>query len=312
MLNYSPMSVKIKNTLRILLCLILVSCPALGESAESAGTADAAVSYDTLFADMIEAYDSLQRIDADVKAMNDQVAGAVAEHWKKVYLNPDYHLYLFGKDDPSLLPIRGRHAFVVLGYQLRNGEMTEELKGRCDAAAAAARAFPESLLVCTGGATGGNNPENHTEAGMMKDYLVQEHGIAPERIFTDELAMTTAENAVNTFVILREQGIETMTVVTSSYHQRWGQVLYNAMAARYRFELGYPVELIGNYCFDMASADLYHARTALSQLRTILNLPTEELWTPEESRDNDPVPAGVADNGKVINTEKDGKKDVSE
>ena len=158
--------------------------------------------------------------------------------------------------------------------------MTDELRGRCDAAAAAARAFPESVLVCTGGATGGNNPDGHTEAGRMKDYLVQEHGIAPERVFTDEQALTTAENAVNTFAILRQQGIRAITLVTSSYHQRWGQVLYNAMAARYRFELDYPVELIGNYCFDVPSADPYYARTALSQLKTILKLTREELTAP--------------------------------
>ena len=86
---------------------------------------------------------------------------------------------------------------MVLGYELLNGGMTDELKGRCDAAAAAAKTFPASLLVCSGGATGQNNPQRHTEAGLMKDYLVDECGIAAERVFTDERALTTAENIIS-------------------------------------------------------------------------------------------------------------------
>ena len=107
----------------------------------------------------------------------------------------------------------------------------------------------------------------------MKKYLVNQCGIAEERIFTDKKAMTTAENAVNTLAILRKQGVETMTIVTSSYHQRWGQVLYNAMAARYRQVYGYSVEIIGNYCYDIAPSNpmfLADASIALSQLKKIL------------------------------------------
>ena len=44
-------------------------------------------------------------------------------------------------------------------------------------AAIAARVFPDSILVCSGGATGDNNPERHTEAGLMKQYLAGTCGI---------------------------------------------------------------------------------------------------------------------------------------
>ena len=67
-------------------------------------------------------------------------------------------------------------------YLLPDGEMTEELVGRCKAAAAAAKAFPDSIIVCTGGATGANNPDGHTEAGLMKEYLVKRCGISRKRI----------------------------------------------------------------------------------------------------------------------------------
>ena len=81
-----------------------------------------------------------EKIRADAAAINDGVAAAIAEHWEKVWLDPDYRLFLYGTDDPSALPVTGKHAFVVLGFRLQNGEMTDELKGRCDAAAAAALA----------------------------------------------------------------------------------------------------------------------------------------------------------------------------
>ena len=221
------------------------------------------------------------------------VARAIADHWRQVYLDPAYSLCCHGDGPlaPELaevnIPDDGSHAFVVLGYELLDGEMTEELKGRCEAAAAAARSFPKTILVCSGGATGPNNPEQHTEAGLMKQYLVEECGISADRIFTDERAMTTAENAVNTFAILKEQGVASMTIVTSSYHQRWGQVLYNALAALYEQQYGYRARLIGNYCFEIEpSVDMFRQddRIAISQLRGILGLSKTRMTPPEGKR----------------------------
>lgn len=240
-----------------------------------AALAGEAVTVSTLLNDLLSAYDSARKVETDVAALDDDVAQAVAEHWRRVYLDPDYRLYVYGQDDPAELPVSGAHAFVVLGYELLNGEMTEELMGRCDAAAAAAEAFPDSIIVCSGGATGPNNPEKHTEAGLMKDYLAA-RGIAPERVFTDEKAMSTSENAINTLAILRGQGIETMTLVTSTYHQRWGQVLYNALAAQYRRDYGYSAEIVGNFCFDIAPSNplfAMDAQIALMQLGRILQIP---------------------------------------
>lgn len=206
------------------------------------------------------------------------IALSVAAHWEKVYLRP-YELILAGKEGAVeqlwQAGVRNsrRHAFVVLGYALRAGEMTDELKGRCRAAAAAAQAFPETILVCSGGATGGNNPKKHTEAGMMREYLITQFGIAPERIFIDEQAMTTAENAVYTFRILKEQQAESLTLVTSDYHQRWGQVVYNLMAAIYGQEYGYCPEIVGNFCYETTGKrGQGEARSAAAQVKSMLGL----------------------------------------
>ena len=216
----------------------------------------------------------LRKIDEDLAETDDPVLTAVAERWKEVYLDPSFRLYFDSTDDPSLLavPDPSKHAFVVLGFCLKDGGMEPELCRRCDAAAAAARAFPDSLLVCTGGPTGGNNPHRHTEAGLMRLYLMFARGIPSCRIDLDEEAMTTVENAVNVFRILRDRGIETITLVTSGYHMRWALMIFYAVAEQSRQD-GYSVEIIGNWCCDVPPAagyDLMNVSIAVSQLRSVL------------------------------------------
>lgn len=252
--------------------------------------------------------EDLVNIEADLELIRSvsesdyEIAESIARNWEELYLDPDYELIMHdgseeatGLEDSGIPQGRG-HAFIVLGYQLDNGEMADELKGRCDAAAAAARAFPESILVCSGGATGYNNPERHTEAGMMKDYLSNECGIDPDRIYIDERAMTTAENAANTFKILRENDIDSLTIVTSSYHLRWGEVLYNAVGAIYSQKYGYSADIISNYCYETGPEDerfLMDARFAAIQLAEILQLPEEIITELPQIEGYTPHPANI-------------------
>lgn len=259
-------SMKKRIAMILALTLALLALPAPAEEArEEASPAPKTEIADWrgLVSDLTGAWKSRKRIDEDVQAMNSEIARDVAEAWEQLYLLPGSRLYLYGTDDPASLPIQGRHAFVVLGFELRDGEMTEELKARCDAAAAAAKAFPASILVCSGGATGSNNPEGRTEAGLMKEYLVRVHGIDEGRIVIDEEAMSTVENALNTFEILKERGIEEITLVTSAYHQRRAQMLYSALAAFYRQTEGCAVTLAGNYCCDVKETGMFAGNDAL-------------------------------------------------
>lgn len=228
-----------------------------------------------------EQIDALVEQIAAVNADDGDIARSVAEHWKAVYLDPDYRLCSWrGREKANELVATKpdydkKHAFVVLGYQLKNGKITEELKGRCDAAAAAARSFPDAYLICSGGPTGSNNPDRHTEAGVMKQYLVRKCGIDKKRILTDNCALTTLANAENTFAILLKYDIHSITIVTSTYHQKWGQALYNAMAALYEKRYGFRVRIVGNYCFDIEpeSESLRNGyRVAINQLADMLKL----------------------------------------
>ena len=228
----------------------------------------------SLLAALASEQEARDLVKSDMKALeNNEWAAFIAEKWNKIYFSPDYRLYIDGKDDPESLPISGKHAFVVLGFELENGEMQDELKARCEAAATAAKAFPDSILVCSGGATGDNNPEGHTEAGLMKEYLVQNCGIAPERVYIDESAMTTLDNAANTFTILKNQRVDTITIVTSSYHQRRANILYETLAEIVRKTEGVSITVAGNYSCEAQALNVlekFDARIAAMQLNEIL------------------------------------------
>jgi hypothetical protein len=70
-----------------------------------------------------------------------------------------------------------------------------------------------------------------------------------------------------------------MTIVTSSYHQKWGQAVYNCMAEFYRQAYGYDPQLVSNYSYDIEPIEKYQnpQRFAIRQLCALLDLPDEVL-----------------------------------
>ena len=283
----------------ILLVVVFLYIAVRGEMVtKSPVTTDNAENFGALLMDLVRACETPSEQDAQtiltdlevIRSVNENdytVAQALTDIWQEVYLDPDYRLFIYGKDDPAELREYGvvnspRQAIVILGYALSDGEMQPELISRCDAAADLAKAFPEAVLVCSGGATGKNNPNKHTEAGLMKEYLTENCGISASRIHIDEKAMTTVENVRNTFEILEKQNIETMTIVTSQYHQRRSQALYGVMAEVCRLQRGYSVRRVGNYCYEIdASTNIPDDRLAIQGMVEILHLPQDTVsFTP--------------------------------
>ena len=288
-----------KSTVIIIICLIALAIVyfvvrryMISKSPVDTGNAK---TFGALVMDLVRAYESPsekdeQNIEAALEKIRSvseddrAVAQALTDTWKEVYLDPDYRLFMYGKDDPAVLKDYGvvnnpSHAIVILGFELADGEMRPELASRCDAAAELAKAYPEAILVCSGGATGKNNPEKHTEAGLMKQYLTDRCGIDETRIYTDEEAMTTVANVRKTFEILEKQGVHTMTIVTSQYHQKRSQALYGVMARIYRLEKDYDIRSVGNFCFEMAevTGGIPDDRLAIQGMVELLRLPEEAL-----------------------------------
>ena len=270
--------------------------PAKEEETPEAPADPASMAFGQLLADLVTAYetpsqDSEAAITSDLAIIRSsnptmyETAASISDEWHRVYLDPSYSLCLWagGETAPELaekgLPDSPTHAFVVLGYELKDGQMTDELKGRCDAAIAAAKTYPNTILVCTGGATGKNNPERHTEAGLMKQYFV-EHGIDAGRVFADEQAMTTAENARNSMDIMRQNGVQTMTIITSSYHQQWGQTVYYTANLVFGKSQGYSVEILGDFSYDTKPSNPVYThgdRIAVRQIGELVGLPKQAL-----------------------------------
>ncbi len=243
------------------------------------GEDEQAVTYSNLTHDLLQAWTAKRSITRDVQALGN-TAAEIAEAWDALYMtDPPADLRV---SDPADLAVSGSHAIVVLGLELADGEMQDELKGRCDAAAEVARAWPDAVLICSGGATGENNPDGHTEAGMMKAYLSEKCGIDPDRILVDERALSTVGNAVNSFVILRELGIGSFSLVTSGYHLCRAQILYQTLNLCCRELLGYACDFSGAYGFEIEApegtedADAVVASYQLEAILTILGASEEQ------------------------------------
>ena len=176
---------------------------------------------------------------------------------EKMYLRDyeiiDYWIYidntmkLHENVAPDGLPETNDHAFVVLGYQLNNdGSLRPEAIGRCDVAYESAIKYPNSKIYLTGGGTAKNNT-NVTEAGQMKDYLVKEKGLNENRIVIETKAMDTIQNAKNTMKQLYENNIKTITVITSDYHIRRGNILFKGTSLVMAQTLNKnPIEILEN------------------------------------------------------------------
>lgn len=116
---------------------------------------------------------------------------------------------------PTGLPSE-KHVIVTLGYALSDeGEMQETLVERLKVTLEVAKAYPDAVLIVTGGV-----PKNdHTEAERMYDWLV-EQGIDENRIRKEALATDTVENALFSMDIIREEGLQDVTLITSASHMR--------------------------------------------------------------------------------------------
>ncbi|RRQ27536.1 YdcF family protein [Rhodococcus sp. Eu-32] len=109
-----------------------------------------------------------------------------------------------------------RTAIVVLGFGLADdGSMRDELIDRLTGAAAAATASPASPVVVTGG-----NPRNGVAEGdVMRTWLI-DNGVAAERIYVENRANSTPQNAVLTQPLLRDIGAQSVVLATSANHVR--------------------------------------------------------------------------------------------
>ncbi|MCR5576986.1 MAG: YdcF family protein [Oscillospiraceae bacterium] len=159
----------------------------------------------------------------------------VYEYWR--YVNSDFTAQPGAV--PEGLAEDDSLCIVVLGFQLEpDGGMAAELKGRCETALACLERYPNALLAVTGGGTAFGN-RSKTEGGVMAAWF-SEHGVAAEKIITEDASLTTADNAVFTCKLLREKApqVRQLLLVSSDYHLPLGCLLFEEKALLYAYEEG--------------------------------------------------------------------------
>ena len=175
-----------------------------------------------------EAADETAGLLKELKSVNKKSAAK----WEKIL---DYWEYANNEIEinydvlPDGLPTNDELCLVALGFKLNpDGTMQEELVERLKVVLASAEKYPNAYIVCTGGGTAANN-KSVTEAGRMADWLV-EHGVAKDRIFVEDRSITTAQNAMYTYEILRNDApqVTDIAIISSGYHICTGALFFEA------------------------------------------------------------------------------------
>ena len=114
--------------MRKFLSVLLVLCCLAG-----AACAESSLSVGVLLADLVAAYLSpsapaIEKIDADTEALDDPLASALAEQWKKTWLDPDYRLLMYGTDSPEELAALYSMADVYVNLTLEDTFPTTNLE----------------------------------------------------------------------------------------------------------------------------------------------------------------------------------------
>ena len=132
---------------------------------------------------------------------------------------------------PDGLPDDDTLCLVALGFQLNpDGTMRDELIKRLKVLLAASEKYPHAVIVCTGGATAQNEP-TATEAGRMAEWL-RYRGVDSARIIVEDKSLTTAQNAIFSFDLLKARcpQVSQIAIISSDYHIETGALLFTAEA----------------------------------------------------------------------------------
>ncbi|HKS33363.1 MAG TPA: YdcF family protein [Enterobacteriaceae bacterium] len=113
-------------------------------------------------------------------------------------------------------------AIVTLGYALNpDGTMNEVLIQRLEKTLEVAKQLPESLIIVTGGV-----PQNgKTEGKLMADWLVSK-GIDAKRIYQENYARSTVENALYSRYGLAKHRVKDAVIISSGSHVRRAEAIF--------------------------------------------------------------------------------------
>ena len=133
---------------------------------------------------------------------------------------------------------------VIVTFGCKTYGMTpgKALRRRLDVTLELMEHYPESITIVSGGQ--GTDEEN-TEAAAMRQYLL-DHGIAEERIFTEENSRDTIENLRYSIGVIKENGLSDHPLIGVSHYYHAPRI--ELLAKRF----GINMHLAGYQKFDFA------------------------------------------------------------
>ena len=213
----------------------------------------------TLMNDIVFTYKTKQNEGhAEIRSLIRQLKAedlALGKAWQQImdyweYCNDD--IVLNQDVLPDNLPDDDSLCIVVLGFELNpDGSMKEELTGRCEVALSCAEKYPNANILVTGGGTARNN-RTVTEADSMAGWL-KENGIDSDRIIIENQSLTTFQNAMYSYELIKGQIPQTTeaAIISSDYHVPLGCLLFNEEFQLAAYKDGStPIHVISNACFE--------------------------------------------------------------
>ena len=204
-------------------------------------------------------YDTLSdaKVDELLGELND-IDSKQGELWKNImdywkYANTDLKVNI--DKLPDNLSDKNNLALVVLGFELNDdGTMKDELIGRLNVALACSKQYKNAYVICTGGGTAKDN-KKVTEAGLMGDWLTK-HGLDKNRLIIENKSLTTAQNAEFSYgiVLKKYPEIDSVAIISSSYHIAWGSLLFEAEFMKYAMENDVPeIHVVSNAAYKTSN-----------------------------------------------------------
>lgn len=129
-------------------------------------------------------------------------------------------------------------AIVILGHALNNDATIDDtLKARLDLGKKLFFDKTAPIILLSGGIA--NKTAGIPEAVAMQEYLIKQ-GIPKERIITERNSLTTVQNAKYCAPLLKSHNLNSITLVSSSYHlKRW----YLNPVMLFKFYMGYKIKI---------------------------------------------------------------------
>ena len=175
----------------------------------------------------------------------------IMDYWE--YANSDLKINI--DKLPANLSDKSNLALVALGFELNDdGTMKDELIGRLKVALACSKQYKNAYVICTGGGTAKDN-KKVSEAGLMGEWLV-EHGLDKNRLIIEDKSLTTAQNAEFSYDIVLEKypDIDSVAIISSSYHIPWGSLLFEAEFMKYAMEKDVPeIHVVSNAAYKTSN-----------------------------------------------------------